>query len=87
MRGDTGNIHGGEEAYKVNGHEDTAEYNVFVRDWWRIDEKGNRVPYPGAPRKYIARGVSYHLAKELCEEYRAKNDPGPESRKAEFEEV
>lgn len=61
-------------------------YNVFVRDWWRM-ENGRRVPYPGAPRRYLARGVSESIARQICAEYRAAHDPGPLSRKAEYEEV
>jgi hypothetical protein len=66
-------------------------YDVFVRDWWRPAERGepgwpyNKVPYPGAPKRYIAKGVSYNEARVLCAEYAADHDPGPMSRKAEFE--
>ena len=65
-------------------------YDVFVRDWWRAPEPGEaawqgRVPYPGAPRRYIARGVSYAEARELCADYAAAHEPGWQSRKAEFE--
>lgn len=68
-------------------------YDVFVRDWWRAPDKGEpgygmpdtRVPYPGAPRRYLARGVSYDEARALCAEYRANHEPGLYSRKAEFE--
>jgi hypothetical protein len=69
-------------------------YDVFVRDWWRRPEKGDgpgwpggRVPYPGAPKHYIARGVSHEEAREICAEYNASHEPGWESRKAEFEEA
>lgn len=66
-------------------------YDVFVRDWWREPGAGkpgsetNRVPYPGAPRRYIARGVSWAEARTLCDEYQATHKPGWRSRKAEFE--
>ena len=52
-------------------------FDVFVRDWWRRPERGepagpdNRVPYPGAPRRYLARGVSETAARDLCAEYAA----------------
>jgi hypothetical protein len=46
---------------------------------------GGRVPYPGAPRRYIARGVSYEEAREICAQYAATHEPGWRSRKAEFE--
>lgn len=66
-------------------------YDVFVRDWWRAAEKGDgqwpggRVPYPGAPKTYIAEGVSYSEARELCRAYNEANPPDWRSRKAEFE--
>ena len=66
-------------------------YDVFVRDWWRAPDNGtpgsdtNRVPYPGAPRRYIARGVSETEAREICAAYRADHAPGWRSRKAEYE--
>ena len=70
----------------------TAEsYSVFVRDWWRPAEKhdgrwpGGRVPYPGAPKRYIAHGCTYAEAREIAQEYNATHEPGPMSRKAEFE--
>jgi hypothetical protein len=67
-------------------------YDVFVRDWWRRPDHYDpdlnpnaRVPYPGAPRRYIARGVSETEARELCQEYAATHSPGWRSRKAEYE--
>jgi len=66
-------------------------FDVFVRDWWRPAQRGDagaldgRVPYPGAPRRYIAHGVSEAEARQICANYRAAHDPGPMSRKAEFE--
>lgn len=63
----------------------TAEtYKVFVRNWWRIDEKGIRVPNPGARKTTIATGCTYEEARQICERYRANNEPGRLSRKAEF---
>ena len=65
-------------------------YDVFVRDWWRMAEPsdgqwpGGRVPCPGE-RTYLAHGVTWTEARELCAEYNATHDPGPLSRKAEFE--
>lgn len=61
-------------------------FDVFVRDWWRAPTRGEvgRQPGPG-PRRYIARGVSWSEARELCADYNASHDPGPYSRKAEFE--
>lgn len=65
-------------------------YDCFVRDWWRRAEPGEgsvggRVPYPGAPKRYIARGVSYEEARAICADYNANHEPGWRSRKAEFE--
>lgn len=66
-------------------------YDVFVRDWWRRPEPhegtwpDNRMPYPGAPRRYIARGVSCEEAREICAKYAAEYPVDWRSRKAEFE--
>ena len=65
-------------------------YSVFVRDWWRLAEKGDghwpggRVPCPGE-REYLAEGLTYAEAREMCDCYNSGRDPGPMSRKAEFE--
>lgn len=62
-------------------------YDCFVRDWWRAPERGEsgRQPYPGAPRRYVARGVSYAEARAICREYNDSHEPGWRSRKCEFE--
>jgi hypothetical protein len=66
--------------------EKTKYYNVFVRTWWRYDEQGNRVP--GAGRKsYKARHITYADAGAICKQYNDTHDPGPLSKKAEFEEA
>jgi hypothetical protein len=64
----------------------TAEsYTVFVRDWWRKDERtGGIVPYPGAPRRTIARHCTEEEAREICTEYAKTHKPGWRSRKAEY---
>lgn len=68
-----------------------TSYRVFVRDWWRPAEAGEagwpggRVPYPGAPKRTLARGCTEEEARALCEEYADTHDPGPMSRKAEYE--
>ena len=59
-------------------------YDVFVRDWWKLDELGRQVPGPG-PKEYLAHGVSYAEAREMCRKYNDSHEPGPLSRKAEFE--
>ena len=62
-------------------------YDVFVRDWWKPNpaRPNGREPYAGAPRRYLARGVTVEEAREMCKEYNDGHDPGPWSRKAEFE--
>lgn len=66
-------------------------FDVFVRDWWRDADPGdgrwpdNRVPYPGAPKKYIGRDLTEEEAREMCAEYNASHEAGRFSRKAEFE--
>ncbi len=62
-----------------------SKFNVFVRDWWRKNELGGIVPYPGAPRRYLARRVSQDVARQICAEYNAEHKPGWRSRKAEYE--
>jgi hypothetical protein len=61
-------------------------YDVFHRTWWRRGEHGGRVPGAGK-RTYIARGLSYDLARQVAKEYNDTHAPGPLSRKAEFEEA
>jgi hypothetical protein len=61
-------------------------YRVFVRDWWRRTEAGMRTPYPGAPKRTLARRMTYEEAQKMCQEYNATHEAGWRSRKAEFEE-
>lgn len=61
-------------------------YNVFTRTWWKHNPawpKGLE-PCPGK-RRYLARGVSYERARELCQQYNSTHNPGRLSKKAEFE--
>ncbi len=66
-------------------------YDVFVRDWWRRPERGEpgghygRVPYPGAPKRYIAKGVSETEARAICADYNETHPADWRSRKAEYE--
>lgn len=61
-------------------------YNVFVRNWWRRDEHGRKVP--GAGRKtYLRKHITYDDARSIAQQYNATHDPGPLSRKAEIEEA
>lgn len=60
-------------------------YRVFVRDWWRKDEHGRIIPYPGAPKRTLARRMTEDEARALCQEYARTHKPGWRSRKAEYE--
>lgn len=63
-------------------------YRVFVRNWWKRNPawpKGLE-PDGGARKTTLARGLTFEEARERCREYNGTHDPGPLSRKAEFEE-
>lgn len=60
-------------------------YRVFVRNWWRF-ELGKLVPNPGARRTTLHTNCTEEEAREHCADYANKHEPGPLSRKAEFEE-
>lgn len=63
-------------------------YRVFVRDWWKPNPKwpNGREPDSSGIRRTLAEDVeTIDEARELCEEYNSTHDPGPLSRKAEFE--
>lgn len=63
-------------------------YNVFHRTWWRRNpDWPNGLEPEAGERHYIARGVTYEHARELCQEWNAAHDPGELSDKAEFEEA
>lgn len=66
---------------------DEAMYNVFVRTWWKRNPAWSqgREPSPGRKR-YLRRGVKYLEARMICEQYNTTHNPGPLSRKAEFEQ-
>ena len=63
-----------------------TKYNVFHRTWWKRNKSypDGREPYPGK-KYYIAKGVSYNIAREICDEWNSEHDPGFLSDKAEFE--
>lgn len=63
-------------------------YNVFVRDWWQPNANwpDGREPGPGE-KTYLRKHVVREDALELCERYNDTHEPGPMSRKAEFEEA
>jgi hypothetical protein len=45
-----------------------------------------KVPDPGARKTTIAKGCTEVEAQEICAEYARTHNPGPLSRKAEYEE-
>lgn len=73
----------------------TAEtYRVFVRNWWRWKSAPDRwyrgggkhlVPDPGARKITLATHCTEEEARAHCAEYRRTHEPGPLSRKAEYE--
>jgi hypothetical protein len=61
-------------------------YNVFHRTWWRRNPGWPKGLEPGLGRKtYLARGVTYTVARQICADWNATHKPGKLSRKAEFE--
>lgn len=74
-------------------HIGTAKtYKVFTRVWWRDAGPGEPgwpnglVPYPGAPKRTLARGMTYTEAQAFAQEWNRTHKPGRFSRKAEFME-
>ncbi len=59
-------------------------YRVFVRNWWRR-ENGRLVPDPGARKTTLAKYTSETEALAHCLQYAATHNPGPLSRKAEYQ--
>jgi hypothetical protein len=65
-------------------------FTVFVRTWWKKNPAwpGGREPDPSGPRTTIAHGIkTEEEARKIAKQYNATHDPGPLSRKAEFEET
>ena len=62
-------------------------YRCFVRNWYRYDRYGMKVPDGRARRAYLpgARYLTEEEAIERCCKYNSKHNPGPLSRKAEYE--
>ena len=61
-------------------------FDVFHRTWWRKNPSWPDGREPGVgKRTYIARRVTEEEAREICREWNATHDPGPLSRKAEYE--
>lgn len=67
--------------------EDKARYYVFTRTWWRHNPKWPLGREPGTGRKTtLRRNLSLQEAQAMCREWNATHDPGPLSRKAEFDQ-
>lgn len=66
---------------------DQPLYNVFVRNWWKLNPSWPQgiEPCPGRKR-YLERGLTYSEARRLCDNYNSTHKPGRLSRKAEFEQ-
>ena len=62
-------------------------YEVFIRNWWRKDSKGNLIPDPTADKELLNYCDTEDEARSLCKEYNSENEPGELSRKAEYREV
>lgn len=62
-------------------------YNVFTRTWWKKNREWPQGRKPHAGRKsYLRRGIATEAeARALCQEWNRNHDPGPLSRKAEYE--
>ena len=62
-------------------------YRVFTRNWWRINEYGQKVPAPNARKHTLCHTNSETMARAVCKRYNDENDPGLLSRKAEYMEI
>jgi hypothetical protein len=65
----------------------TAEsYRAFTRTWWARNPvwPGGKEPCPGR-KTTIGRHLTLAEARAICEQYNLTHNPGPLSRKAEFE--
>lgn len=63
-------------------------YRVFTRTWWKRNPSWPDGREPHVGRKSYAghpSGVTEEEARTYCRQWNAENDPGPMSRKAEFE--
>lgn len=63
-------------------------YNVFHRTWWKSNPKWPKGLEPNlGKRTYIARKVSWEVARAIASEYNTTHKPGKLSRKAELEAI
>jgi hypothetical protein len=64
---------------------DQPRYYVFTQTWWRRNPAWPNGREPGAGRKHtLRRNLTLSEAQQMCREWNATHDPGPLSRKAEF---
>ena len=62
-------------------------FEVFIRDWWKIDSNGNKIPYPDAPKTHVSYEDTQDDARAKCKEYNDNHHEGDLSRKAEYRSV
>lgn len=65
------------------------KYVVFVRNWWKRNPNwpNGIEPDPTARKIIIGHYNTQEEARYVAKQYNATHDPGPLSRKAEFDEV
>ena len=66
----------------------SERYRVFIRTWWRTNPSwpDGREPGAGKPRYHgQPRNLTLQEAQRYCKHWNETHDPGPLSRKAEFE--
>lgn len=64
------------------------KYRVFHRTWWKKNPAypNGREPHAGKAT-HIGYADTIQQAQDMCRVWNANHDPGPLSRKAEFEEI
>lgn len=76
--------------HKASELDAAARYRVFTRTWWAPNSNypNGREPCAGK-RRYNGHPKRLTLLEAIryCKDWNASHDPGPMSRKAEFEEI
>jgi len=63
-------------------------YRCFTRTWWTQNPSWPNGREPGAGRRHYVPGrYTMEEARQRCREYNESHDPGPLSRKMEFEQI
>lgn len=65
-------------------------YRIFTRTWWKPNRAWPNGREPGAGRKSYGKHPvvqTIEEARAYCKRWNETHDPGPLSRKAEFEET